>query len=231
MVSPPWCLRPPEYGSAGTRQAPGPAGVARSPPSPGRTRKEHDSMRTASASERLPLSASERCSWPRCWLSGPRLALQRDRQRPLPRQSGPDPLHGRGLGEAGHEATVDVSYKLNGEVTELPADDHFFGPKHNQFTGKFDLPAGTTGTISFLAVAHWSNGETSRDMGSAELRRPTSARSSPRRRPTRRSSRPASAPDEEEQPPTTPDEKPAPEAPRHPRPPGPRTPPRPPSAP
>jgi hypothetical protein len=69
----------------------------------------------------------------------------------------------------GHEATVDVSYKLNGEVTELQSEDHFFGPKHNQFSDHFDLPAGTTGTITFLAVAHWSDGETSRDKGSAEL--------------------------------------------------------------
>jgi hypothetical protein len=69
----------------------------------------------------------------------------------------------------GHEATVDVSYKLNGEVTELQSEDHFFGPKHNQFSGHFDLPAGTTGTITFLAVAHWSGGETSRDKGSTEL--------------------------------------------------------------
>ncbi len=71
--------------------------------------------------------------------------------------------------EKDHEATVDVSYKLNGEVTELESDDHFFGPKHNQFSGHFDLPAGTTGKITFLAVAHWSNGETSSDQGSAEL--------------------------------------------------------------
>ena len=105
----------------------------------------------------------------------------------------------------GHEATVDVSYKLNGEVTELPADDHFFGPKHNQFTGKFDLPAGTTGTISLLAVAHWSNGETSRDTGRAEL--PPADKCE---------EQPPAAPDEEEQPPTTPDEKPAPEAPEAP---------------
>jgi hypothetical protein len=69
----------------------------------------------------------------------------------------------------GHEATVDVSYKLNGEVTELQSEDHFFGPEHNQFSDHFDLPAGTTGKITFLAVAHWSNGETSSDKGSAEL--------------------------------------------------------------
>jgi hypothetical protein len=71
--------------------------------------------------------------------------------------------------EKGHEATVDVSYKLNGEVTELESDDHFFGPQHNQFSGHFDLPAGTTGTITFLAVAHWDSGETSHNKGSDEL--------------------------------------------------------------
>jgi hypothetical protein len=71
--------------------------------------------------------------------------------------------------EKGHEATVDVSYKLDGEVTELESDDHFFGPKHNQFSGHFDLPAGTTGTITFLAVAHWDSGETSQNKGSDEL--------------------------------------------------------------
>ena len=71
--------------------------------------------------------------------------------------------------EKGHEATVDVSYKLNGEVTELESDDHFFGPQHNQFSGHFDLPAGTTGTITFLAVAHWDSGEKSHNKGSAEL--------------------------------------------------------------
>ena len=71
--------------------------------------------------------------------------------------------------EKGHEATVDVSYKLNGEVTELESDDHFFGPQHNQFSGHFDLPAGTTGTITFLAVAHWDSGEKSHNKGSDEL--------------------------------------------------------------
>ena len=69
----------------------------------------------------------------------------------------------------GHEATVEVSYTLNGEETKLESEDHFFGPKHNQFSGHFDLPAGTTGEITFLAVAHWSNGETSSDEGSKQL--------------------------------------------------------------
>jgi LPXTG-motif cell wall-anchored protein len=71
--------------------------------------------------------------------------------------------------EKDHEATVDVSYELNGKVTVLESDDHFFAPKHNQFSGHFDLPAGTTGTITFTAVAHWKGAEASSDTGSADL--------------------------------------------------------------
>jgi len=72
--------------------------------------------------------------------------------------------------EKGHEApTVDVSYELNGKDVTVDSDDHFFGPQHNQFTGHFDLPASTTGTITFTAVAHWTDAEPSSDTGSAEL--------------------------------------------------------------
>ena len=71
--------------------------------------------------------------------------------------------------EKDHEATVDVSYELNGKVTELESDEHFFAPKHNRFSGHFDLPADTTGTITFTAVAHWKGAEASIDTGSAEL--------------------------------------------------------------
>ena len=71
--------------------------------------------------------------------------------------------------EKDHEATVDVSYELNGKVTELESDEHFFAPKHNQFSDHFDLPAGTTGTITFTAVAHWKGAEASTDTGSADL--------------------------------------------------------------
>jgi hypothetical protein len=71
--------------------------------------------------------------------------------------------------EKDHEATVDVSYELNGKVVELESDDHFFAPNHNQFSGHFDLPAGTTGTITFTAVAHWKGGEKSSDKGSDDL--------------------------------------------------------------
>jgi hypothetical protein len=71
--------------------------------------------------------------------------------------------------EKDHEATVDVSYELNGKVTKLESDEFFFAPKHNQFSDHFDLPAGTTGTITFTAVAHWKGAEASSDTGSAEL--------------------------------------------------------------
>ena len=71
--------------------------------------------------------------------------------------------------EKDHEATVDVSYELNGKVTVLESDEHFFAPEHNQFSGHFDLPAGTTGTITFTAVAHWKGAKASSDTGSAEL--------------------------------------------------------------
>ena len=71
--------------------------------------------------------------------------------------------------EKDHEATVDVSYELNGKVTKLGSDEHFFAPEHNQFSDHFDLPAGTTGTITFTAVAHWKGAEASSDTGSAEL--------------------------------------------------------------
>jgi hypothetical protein len=69
--------------------------------------------------------------------------------------------------ETGHKATVDVSYELNGEVTQLPSD--MFAPHHNQFSGHFDLPAGTTGTITVTADAHWKGGEESSDQGSDKL--------------------------------------------------------------
>jgi hypothetical protein len=71
--------------------------------------------------------------------------------------------------EKDHKATVDVSYVLNGEKTELESEEHFFAPHHNQFSDHFDLPAGTTGKITFIAVAHWENGEKSYDKGSDEL--------------------------------------------------------------
>jgi hypothetical protein len=67
----------------------------------------------------------------------------------------------------GDEGTVDVSYTLNGETTELPSDR--LGPHHNRFSGHFDLDAATTGTLTVTAAAHWSNGEETTHEGSAEL--------------------------------------------------------------
>jgi hypothetical protein len=69
--------------------------------------------------------------------------------------------------QPGHEATVDVSYELNEKVVELESD--YFAPHHNQFSGHFDLPAGTTGTITFTAVAHWKDEKPTTNHGSAEL--------------------------------------------------------------
>jgi hypothetical protein len=69
--------------------------------------------------------------------------------------------------EPGHEATVDVSYELNDEVVEL--EPGYFAPHHNRFSDHFDLPAGTTGTITFTAVAHWKGEKPSTNHGSAEL--------------------------------------------------------------
>ncbi|HEV3397828.1 MAG TPA: hypothetical protein VHS79_02845 [Actinomycetes bacterium] len=71
--------------------------------------------------------------------------------------------------EEGHNATVDVAYKLNGELTELESEEHFFAPGHDRFSGQFNLPAGTTGEITIIAVAHWENGDKSHNKGSAEL--------------------------------------------------------------
>jgi hypothetical protein len=71
--------------------------------------------------------------------------------------------------EKDHEATVDVSYELNGKTVKLESDEHYFASQHNQFSDHFDLPAGTTGTITFTAVAHWEGSEASTDTGSAEL--------------------------------------------------------------
>jgi hypothetical protein len=67
----------------------------------------------------------------------------------------------------GDEGTVDVSYTLNGKTTELPSGQ--LGPEHNSFSGHFDLEAGTTGTLTVTAAAHWANGEETTSEGKAEL--------------------------------------------------------------
>ena len=69
----------------------------------------------------------------------------------------------------GKAATVDVSYSLNGgEAVKLPSGE--FTADDDKFTGHFDLPAGTTGTVTVTAVAHWADHETSPpDSNSDEL--------------------------------------------------------------
>jgi hypothetical protein len=67
----------------------------------------------------------------------------------------------------GDVGTVDVSYTLNGETTDLPPGQ--LGPHHNRFSDHFDLDADTTGTLTVTAVAHWSNGEQTTHEGEAEL--------------------------------------------------------------
>jgi hypothetical protein len=67
----------------------------------------------------------------------------------------------------GDEGTVDVSYTLNGKTTELPSGQ--LGPEHNRFSGHFDLEAGTTGTLTVTAAAHWANGEETTSEGKTEL--------------------------------------------------------------
>jgi hypothetical protein len=69
--------------------------------------------------------------------------------------------------EEGHKAFVKVSYELNGEKTELPSGE--FNDEQSEFSGEFDLPAGTTGTLTVTAVAFWKGGEKSKNSGSTEL--------------------------------------------------------------
>ena len=69
--------------------------------------------------------------------------------------------------EEGHKAFVKVFYELNGEKTELPSGE--FNDEQSEFSGEFDLPAGTTGTLTVTAVAFWKGGEKSKNSGSTEL--------------------------------------------------------------
>jgi hypothetical protein len=70
--------------------------------------------------------------------------------------------------EEGHDATVHVFYKLDsGEGGKL--DSGSFGEGQDEFSGDFELPAGTTGTVTVIAVAEWKGGEKSKNKGSAEL--------------------------------------------------------------
>jgi hypothetical protein len=69
--------------------------------------------------------------------------------------------------EEGHKALVKVFYELDGEKTELPSGE--FNDEQSEFSGEFDLPAGTTGTVTVTAVAFWKGAEKSKNSGSTEL--------------------------------------------------------------
>jgi hypothetical protein len=68
--------------------------------------------------------------------------------------------------EEGHEGTADVFYVLNGEETELLSDEPL---GEEGLSGEFELPAGTTGELTLIAVVHWDSGEKSTDKASTEL--------------------------------------------------------------
>jgi hypothetical protein len=53
--------------------------------------------------------------------------------------------------EDGHDATVDVFYVLDGKKTGLVAD----GDLSKELSGEFDLPSGTTGELTVVALVHW----------------------------------------------------------------------------
>ena len=69
--------------------------------------------------------------------------------------------------QPGQEATVEVSYQLNGETVDLPSGR--FRADDDTFAGHVDLPVGTTGTITVTADAHWVGGHESSNSGSDEL--------------------------------------------------------------
>jgi hypothetical protein len=53
--------------------------------------------------------------------------------------------------EDGHDATVDVFYVLDGKKTGLVAD----GDLSKELSGEFELPSGTTGELTVVALVHW----------------------------------------------------------------------------
>jgi hypothetical protein len=74
--------------------------------------------------------------------------------------------------EKGHEADVDVSYKLsNGETGDLDSGA-FTEDNHFQFYGQKDFDLGTTGEITIIAVAHWKDDSDSTNEGKAWLPKP-----------------------------------------------------------
>jgi LPXTG-motif cell wall-anchored protein len=73
--------------------------------------------------------------------------------------------------EAGHEATVHVSYKLdNGEGGELPTGHFGKEADESSFEGEFELPPeGSATTVTVIAVAKWTDDQESTNKGSAKL--------------------------------------------------------------
>ena len=70
--------------------------------------------------------------------------------------------------EEGHDATVYVFYTLDdGTGGKLPTG--VFDKDHSVVEGDFELPEGTTGTVTVVAIAKWDGSEESKDKGSAEL--------------------------------------------------------------
>jgi hypothetical protein len=70
--------------------------------------------------------------------------------------------------EEGHDATVYVFYTLDdGTGGKLPTG--VFDKDHSVVEGDFELPEGTTGTVTVVAIAKWDGSEKSKDKGSAEL--------------------------------------------------------------
>jgi hypothetical protein len=68
--------------------------------------------------------------------------------------------------EDGHDASVDVFYVLDGEKTGLVED----GDLSEELTGAFDLPAGTTGELTVVALVHWNEtGEDTKDKAHVDL--------------------------------------------------------------
>ena len=68
--------------------------------------------------------------------------------------------------EDGHDASVDVFYVLDGEKTGLVED----GDLSAELTGAFDLPAGTTGELTVVAIVTWNEtGEETTDKAHVDL--------------------------------------------------------------
>jgi hypothetical protein len=68
--------------------------------------------------------------------------------------------------EDGHDASVDVFYVLDGEKTGLVED----GDLSKELAGAFDLPAGTTGELTVVAIVHWNEtGEDTKDKAHVDL--------------------------------------------------------------